>query len=151
MLGRTLAVVTASAVVAGGVAGTVWWFSPYGEVAEVGEVVELHAQVGPDRFDLDLAHEVEVRVPTGVVVLRVGAPVDDLPHGSRTADLGEVDDGDLHAPRGADFVPLQWELEPDPLLSLAVVAGGSRSRIGRRVRPWRSCSTRTTWGRRRSR
>ncbi len=96
-----------------------WWFAPYGETAQEGEQVPLGLSVfsdleGHPRLD----REVEVRLPHGSLAVSVAEPLDSLPHGLPLADQGKVDDGDVHAPRGKDFLVLEWEAQASRLAAV---------------------------------
>ncbi len=86
-----------------------WWFAPFGETAEAGEPVPLGSSVFSDlEGHPTVDREIDVRLPHGSLTFTVGRPLDSLPHGLALADRGELDDGDLHAPRGHEFVVLEW-------------------------------------------
>ncbi|NYJ03555.1 hypothetical protein HNR19_004253 [Nocardioides thalensis] len=113
----------AAAVAGAAVLGLAWW-QPWRDVAEDGQMVAISGLDGGDS-GLEVAHRVEVRIPTAVLEVTIGEPVERLPRGSRGGDRSSEDGGELHAPDGSVFVPIEWGGRTTAGTALATAYGAS--------------------------
>lgn len=130
---RNLATLGAGALALLLVGGVLWWWQPWQDQAEVGDAIELTGGLDAGGQRIPVAHRVEVTTPTARLEVRIGEPLDTLPEGAAGGDRGEV-----HAPDGSVFVPVDWggqttQLEAETLATTVAESDDEAQELGEAV------------------